>query len=127
MPPWLQEQIAKLQQSQQNLQTIMTQRHQLELEKIEIAKALEELGKITDDETVFKNVGAVLIRSTKEKMIQDLEERQTIAKTQSTVLEKQESRIKENLKEQEAKITEMMKSGTTGTRDKDASTDNPRR
>ena len=30
MPPWLQEQIGKLQQSQQNLQSIMTQRQHLE-------------------------------------------------------------------------------------------------
>ena len=33
MPPWLQEQIGKLQQSQQNLQSIMTQRQHLEMEK----------------------------------------------------------------------------------------------
>ncbi|MBO60874.1 MAG: prefoldin subunit beta, partial [Verrucomicrobiales bacterium] len=35
MPPWLQEQIGKLQQSQQNLQSIMTQRQHLEMEKAE--------------------------------------------------------------------------------------------
>ena len=46
MPPWLQEQIGKLQQSQQNLQSIMTQRQHLEMEKAETEKALEELKKI---------------------------------------------------------------------------------
>ena len=46
MPPWLQEQIMKLQQSQQNLQSIMTQRQHLEMEKAETEKALEELKKI---------------------------------------------------------------------------------
>ena len=32
MPPWLQEQLMKLQQSQQNLQSIMTQKQHLEIE-----------------------------------------------------------------------------------------------
>ena len=43
MPPWLQEQIMKLQQTQQNLQSIMTQKQHLEIEKAETTKALEEL------------------------------------------------------------------------------------
>ena len=33
IPPWLQEQIAKLQQTQQNLQTILAQKQQLELDR----------------------------------------------------------------------------------------------
>ena len=37
MPPWLQEQLMKLQQSQQNLQSIMTQKQHLEMEKAESA------------------------------------------------------------------------------------------
>jgi len=113
MPPWLQEQIMKLQQSQQNLQSIMTQKQHLEMENAETAKALEELKKVADDDTVFKHAGTVLIKSTKQELIGELEERQELSKTRVTVLEKQETRIKESLKEQESKITEMMKSGTT--------------
>ena len=32
MPPWLQEQIGKMQQSQQNLQSILAQKQQVEME-----------------------------------------------------------------------------------------------
>ncbi len=113
MPPWLQEQIMKLQQSQQNLQSIMTQKQHLEMENAETAKALEELKKVADGDTVFKHAGTVLIKSTKKELIDELEEKQVMAKTRVTVLEKQETRVKESLKEQESKITEMMKSGTT--------------
>ena len=112
MPPWLQEQIMKLQQSQQSLQTIMTQKQHLEMEKGEIDKALEELKKTSDDNPVFKHVGTVLIKSTKKELIDELEEKKEMAKTRATVLEKQETRVKESLKEQESKITEMMKSGS---------------
>ena len=126
MPPWLQEQIVKMQQAQKSLQSVMAQRQHLELEKIEVSKALEELGKISDDVPVYKHAGAVLIKTDRQKMIEDLEERQTMSTTRNTVLEKQESRIKESIKEQEAKITEMMKSGNTSTTS-DSSVDNPRK
>ncbi len=112
MPPWLQEQIMKLQQSQQNLQSIMTQKQHLEMEKAETAKALEELKKVTDGDAVYKHAGTVLIKSTKKELVDELEEKQEMAKTRVTVLEKQETRVKESLKEQESKITEMMKSGS---------------
>ncbi len=113
MPPWLQEQIMKLQQSQQNLQSIMTQRQHLEMEKAETEKALDELKKIADDDSVFKQAGTVLIKSNKKTLVDELEEKVELSKTRSTVLGKQEVRVKEALKEQEAKITEMMKSGAT--------------
>ena len=126
MPPWLQEQIGKLQQSQQNLQSIMTQRQHLEMEKAETEKALDELKKIADDDSVFKQAGTVLIKSNKKTLVDELEEKIELAKTRSTVLEKQEVRVKESLKEQEAKITEMMKSGATPPPPA-ATEDNPRK
>jgi prefoldin beta subunit len=127
MPPWLQEQIMKLQQSQQNLQSIVTQRQHLEMEKAETEKALEELRKVADDDSVFKQAGTVLIKSNKKTLVDDLEEKDELAKTRSTVLEKQENRVKESLKEQEAKITEMMKSGATPPSPATKTPDNPRK
>ena len=112
MPPWLQEQLMKLQHSQQSLQSVMTQKQHLEIEKAETEKALEELRKVADGDAVFKQAGTVLIKSKKQELIDELEERIEMAKTRSIVLEKQETRLKETLKEQETKITEMMKGGT---------------
>ena len=127
MPPWLQEQIMKLQQSQQNLQSIVTQRQHLEMEKAETEKALEELRKVADDDSVFKQAGTVLIKSNKKTLVDELEEKVELAKTRSTVLEKQEVRVRESLKEQEAKITEMMKSGATPPPPATTTEDNPRK
>jgi prefoldin beta subunit len=124
MPPWLQEQLMKLQQSQQNLQSIMTQKQHLEMEKAETVKALEELKKVADGDAVFKHAGTVLIKSTKQELIDELEEKQEMAKTRVTVLGKQETRVKESLKEQESKITEMMKSGSANS---PPAKDNPRK
>ena len=124
MPPWLQEQLMKLQQSQQNLQSIMTQKQHVEIEKAETEKALEELRKVADGESVFKQSGTVLIKSKKQDLIDELEERIELTKTRVIVLEKQETRLKESLKEQESKITEMMKSSS---QKPSSAEDNPRK
>jgi prefoldin beta subunit len=126
MPPWLQEQIMKLQQSQQNLQSIVTQKQHLEIEKAETEKALDELKKVADGDAVYKQAGTVLIKSTKQELIDELEEKQEMAKTRLVVLEKQETRVKDSLKEQEAKITEMMKGGAANQPAPPAE-DNPRK
>ena len=114
IPPWLQEQLAKMQQSQQSLQSIMAQKQQLEIEQIETDKALEEIKKSADDDTVYKHAGSILIKSNKQELIADLEERKELAKTRATVLQKQEERVKESMKEQESKINEMMKNASSG-------------
>ncbi len=114
IPPWLQEQLGKMQQAQQNRQSIMAQKQQLDLEQHESNKALEELNKINDDETVYKYAGSILVKSNKKTLIDEIEEKKELAKTRSTILAKQEERVKQTLKDQETKINEMMKSGTAG-------------
>ena len=108
IPPWLQEQLQKMQQAQQSLQSILLQKQQLDMEQIDSDKALEELKKASDDESVYKHAGSILIKSTKNDLIAELEERNELSKTRSTVLTKQEARVKESIKEQESKINEMI-------------------
>lgn len=116
IPPWLQEQLAKLQQSQQNLQVILAQKQQLEIEQHESEKSLEELKKADDNETAYKFVGSIMVKSTKKALIDEIEERNELAKTRTTVLSKQEERVKQAIKEQETKINDMIKGATSGTK-----------
>ncbi|MBT3475065.1 MAG: prefoldin subunit beta [Thaumarchaeota archaeon] len=109
MPPWLQEQIGKMQQSQQNLQSILMQKQQVEMENAESDRALEELKKAADGDQVFKYAGSILIKSDKKSLIDELEEKKELSKTKTTVLGKQEERLKTSLQEQEQKIQEMLK------------------
>lgn len=113
IPPWLQEQIMKMQQDQQNLQSIMAQKQQVDMEKLEAEKALEELKKASDDENVYKHAGSILIKAKKDDLISELEEKQELAKTRASVLEKQKARLEATLKEHEKKLNEMMKGSTS--------------
>ena len=115
IPPLVQEHLARLQQTQQNFQSIMMQKQQLESEKLETEKALEELKKVSDDESVFKHAGTIMIKSNKKDLIDELEEQVELAKTKASLLVKQEERLKTTLKEQETKIQEIMKNPSTNT------------
>lgn len=108
LPPWLKEQLARLQQLQQNLQAIMMQKQQVELEISETERALEELKKTTSDDVVYKLAGPLMVKSDRDNLIKELDEKKELSNTRTVVLGKQESRVKENLKEVENKINQMM-------------------
>jgi prefoldin beta subunit len=112
IPPWLQEQVGRLQQLQQNLQSIMAQKQHLETEQLETERALETLKKTGDNDVVYKAAGSILVKSTKPLLVSELEEKKELANTRITVLTKQEARLKENLKEAETKIREMLRGPT---------------
>ena len=111
IPPWLREQLSRLQQLQQNLQAIMMQKQQLEAESVEIEKATEELKKSGEDGAIYKSVGPLLIKTKKDDTLKELDEKKDLSNTRLVVLGKQETRVKENLKEVENKINEMIRMG----------------
>jgi len=76
---------------------------------MESERALEELKKASDSDAVYKHAGSILIKSTKAALIAELEEKKELSNTRSAVLAKQETRLKESIKEQEAKINEMIR------------------
>ena len=111
MPPWLQEQLKQYQQTQNNLQAIAAQQQQLEVARINTERALEELQKAADNETVYRQAGPILIKAEKPDLISDLEEQLELAKTQAAVVAKQRDRLKKALQEQDAKIQAALQGG----------------
>ena len=116
IPPMVQEQLAQFQQTQQNFQSILMQKQQLESQKLETEKALEELKKAGDDEAVFKHAGTIMIKSNKKDLLEELEEQMELAKTKASLLAKQEERLKTTIKEQETKIQEMIQNSSANTK-----------
>lgn len=110
IPPWLQEQLVRYDQLQQNLQAILVQKQQVEAELAEIEKALEELKKSPPDATVYKFAGAIMLKADREEILKELEEKRELVNTRVMVLKKQEERIRSNLQELQNKINEAVKS-----------------
>lgn len=109
IPPWLREQLARLEQLQQNLQAVQMQKQQVEAELSETDRALEELKNTPEGEQIFKYAGNLLIKVTKENITKELQEKKEVSNTRTLVLGKQETRFKESLKELQTKIDDMLK------------------
>jgi len=109
LPPQLQEQLARLQQLQQTLQAVTSQKQQLEIELSETDRALGELDKINDQTPVYKSVGSLLLKSERQTVLSELKERKELLGTRITVLGRQEERTRERMKELQTKLQEKLR------------------
>ncbi|MCD6535616.1 MAG: prefoldin subunit beta [Thaumarchaeota archaeon] len=114
IPPSVKQQLARYQQLQQTLNVILVERQKLEAELLEVKDALEELQKSPDDAMVYKAVGPILVQSSKQKLIEELNERKELAETRLKLLEKQEQRTREQLENLQRELRNML-SGQTPT------------
>lgn len=104
LPPQVQERLLRLQQLQRNLQTILTQKQQVELELTETEQALTELGGLTNNAVIYKSIGSLLVKTKKNKVETDLMERKELLNTRVEVLGKQEERLRNQLNQLQAKL-----------------------
>jgi prefoldin beta subunit len=109
IPPWLREQLARLEQLQQNLQAVQMQKQQVEAELSETERALEELKETKEEEQIYKYAGNLLIKVTRDAITKELQEKKEISNTRTLVLGKQETRFKDSLRELQTKIDDMLK------------------
>ena len=66
--PEAQKAFVQLQQLQKQLQNVELQKQSLMYQKMEIERALEEVEKSKTNEEMFKIVGPIMIKSSKEKL-----------------------------------------------------------
>ena len=100
--------LINLQTFQQQMQTVLIQKETLNMQNMEIDKALEELNK-TEHNDVYKAVGPILIKSTKKELTKELNERKETIELRLKSLQKQENRLKEKLKESQERFEETLK------------------
>jgi len=113
LSPQVQEQLVRLQQMQQTLQAVVTQKQQLDIELAETDRALSELDKITDNTPVYKSVGSLMLKADRQALLTELKERKELLNTRVTVLGKQEERTRERVKEIQQKLQERLKPAST--------------
>jgi prefoldin beta subunit len=104
LPPQVQERLLRLQQLQQTLQSILAQKQQVEMEQTEVEQTISELQKTADDAVIYKAIGSLLVKGDKAKVTEELVERKELLNTRSTVLAKQEERIRSQAKDAQTKL-----------------------
>ena len=106
LPPQVQERLLRLQQLQQTLQTVMVQKQQVDAEQAEVEQTLTELQKTADDAVIYKAIGSLLVKAEKPKVSEELVERKELLTTRTTVLARQEERLRSQAKEVQTKLQE---------------------
>jgi len=104
LPPPVQERLLRLQQVQQSLQSVLTQKQQLELELTETDQALSELATLDETAIIYKSIGSLLVKAEKAKVTTELTERKELLNTRITVLGKQEERLRTQAKDLQARL-----------------------
>lgn len=110
LPPQVQQRLLRLQQLQQTLQGVLTQKQQLELELNEVEQALSELEKLTDAAVIYKSIGSLLVKSKKTKVTTELNERKELLNMRINVLGKQEERLRTQAKGLQEKLQRDLRS-----------------
>ncbi len=111
LPPAAQQLIMQLQTYQQQLQSSAMQKETFSVQKIEFERALEELEKTKESE-VYKSVGPILVRTTKEEMKKELKSKMEMFDLGVKKMEKQEEKIKEKAKEAQDKLKALLSPGS---------------
>ena len=104
LPPQVQQRLLRLQQLQQTLQGVLTQKQQLELELNEVEQALGELEKLTDASVIYKSIGSLLVKSKRANVTTELNERKELLNMRISVLAKQEERLRTQVKDLQDKL-----------------------
>jgi prefoldin beta subunit len=104
LPPQVQERLLRLNQLQQTLQSVLAQKQQVEMELSEINQASSEVEKLTEDTTIYKATGSLMIKSEKGRVTSELTERKDILNTRLGILTKQEERLRAQAKDLQTKL-----------------------
>lgn len=89
--------VQEMQFLEQNLQNLMMQKQAFQMELSETESALSQIKDSGDE--VFKVIGQLMIKTNKDKIQKDLDEKQKVLQTRLNSLEKQETSLSEKLEE----------------------------
>jgi len=100
------EKINQLQLLQQNVQSILAQKQQIQSQLIELESALAEVGRTKKS---YKILGNVMVAVTTENISKELNEKKEVAEVRLNNFIKQEERLKNNLEELQKEVVSGLK------------------
>ncbi len=111
----IQNEIAKAQQLQQQLQRAVSQKQQLEMKSGDVDRALEELKKLDDDTPIFRNLGGDLMVKVKDRkeLVEELEDELETLNIRVKSLSRQEEKLRKNFQELQEELSSKL-SGLQG-------------
>ena len=111
--PKVQNQLAMLQQIQQQLQTVMAQKTQYEMAVREATRAQEELVDVPEDAVVYMSIGTVMMQKKKEIVQKSLTDKIETLELRIKSLEKQEKLLQGKFEQLQAQIKQALEGQPT--------------
>ncbi|MCX9082858.1 MAG: prefoldin subunit beta [Candidatus Methanoperedens sp.] len=99
LPPQIQNQLAQLQQIQQQAQALAAQKNQIEINLKETELALGELENLDDNAVVYRAIGDLLIKTEREKTKNALIEKKDTLSLRTETITRQEERIQKRFQQ----------------------------
>ena len=92
-----QQKIQQLQMFEQGMQQVLMQKQAFQMELTETENALSEIVKSNDD--VYKMVGQIMIKTSKEKIEEELKKKQELLSLRLKTIETQETELTKQLED----------------------------
>lgn len=113
IPPKVQNQVNMLQQLQQQLQTVVSQKNQYELAAQEARRAVEEISDAPADAAVYMTVGTIVIEKPREQVLTKLQEKTETFEVRIKSIERQEKVLQEKFEKLQAQVRQALEGGST--------------
>jgi prefoldin beta subunit len=108
LPPQQKQEIARLNQLQQQLDMIMQQRVSMEGSVKELESALKELESAGESAVCYKSIAGVFIKMDQKKLLEESKERKETSEMRIKSILNQEERLKKTYEDMRGKIQSML-------------------
>ncbi|NVM55022.1 MAG: prefoldin subunit beta [Candidatus Helarchaeota archaeon] len=112
--PQMQQNLIQLQQLQQKMEILVTQRLQLDRELKETERALAELEPLDANALVYKTIGAILVKANRDKVKEELNDRKETLDMRIKTIMRQEERAKNDLEEKRKVVQAALQQSQVG-------------
>ena len=102
--PQLEDKIKQYQNLQQRVAVLQQQVQQLKIDQLEIEKSLKEIDELPDDETCYRSIGRLMIKSSIKDTKQKLKDQKELTETRIELSEKNREKITKQIEELETQI-----------------------
>ncbi|AAT43593.1 prefoldin subunit beta [Picrophilus oshimae] len=112
---YIQNQIKQAQDIEAQIESIASQRYQLDVLIRELDKTIKELKSISEGTPVYKSVGPVMyLVEDKNKLINDLEEQKELSQMRSKTLENQQKSLEQKYREVQESLQKKYQEASKG-------------
>jgi len=108
IPPQMQNLLAQLQQLKAQMEALGRQKMQVEALLRDAENALEELEKVDKNALIYKNVGELMIKASKDEVKEDLAEKKETYGLRQKTLERQDERGQKRYQQLQQQLQEAL-------------------